>query len=389
MACTPEPGSRRVSGKSGAAPQKQVGTERGSLARGGERGVRSLPSAPGPPRSAGRVGAGWGRRGGRGDYRGATRDTHGPKAAGGPHARPQTMTTGVLRRSNKKAPVRLSPPPPARPAACGARSRPRRRAPAPLRASARLPAAGRTLRLLPASAQNLHPAHAKWPRPRRGEGASRKAGRADRGGARALSLFFYFPQSPVRTLGSSPPPRGAGCSPRPAAAPFVYAFEGVTKGDVLFSPETQREGETGTGRNENKHLRTRGWDRPLNLGIPRRPGRREVSAPVPRAPAREPRWVWSEETPTVPRKCAPRDGARLRSAGEEGGEHRRLAPGGPGPGNASVCSARGTPPGCEGPLGAGQTPAGRSAAGAAPSAPRPRLAGARTPGCPLNSFPVA
>lgn len=155
----------------GAAPQKQVGIDSGSLTQRGERGRGSLPSAWRlQPLKSARVGEGWGRRGGHGDYRGATRHIQGPEALGGPHARSQTMTIGSHPRSNKNG---VGPPRAAAPRVSGGLPRGPRRPPVPAVAgddvapapppcaSARLPAARRTLRPLPASAQNFHPVHVK------------------------------------------------------------------------------------------------------------------------------------------------------------------------------------------------------------------------------------
>lgn len=86
----------------------------------------------------------------------------------------------------------------------------------------------------------------------RGKELREKRGSGDSGGcARALFLFFHFFPTPVlvQSFGSSPflLPLGAGFSPRPVSPPLVYAIcWGVAEGDVLFSPEAQREGETPT-----------------------------------------------------------------------------------------------------------------------------------------------
>lgn len=85
----------------------------------------------------------------------------------------------------------------------------------------------------------------------RGKELREKLGSDDCGGW-ARSLFFFsspFPPVAVRSFGSSPflLPLVAGFSPRPASPPLVYAICcGVAEGDVLFSPEAQREGETST-----------------------------------------------------------------------------------------------------------------------------------------------
>ena len=147
VADTQGSGSDRVTDSSGAAGPKQVGTE---PFPGPGRGVR--PRVPPLRREVAAAGARPGGRGGGGaegaEITAAPLGT--PRAPSGPHAGPQTMTTGNRSRSNKKESLPRAPPPPA---ACpgggppGGLQWPRAPAsPAPApRASARLPAARLTL----------------------------------------------------------------------------------------------------------------------------------------------------------------------------------------------------------------------------------------------------
>lgn len=102
VAYTRELGSRSGTGKARGC-HAEAGGDRQWFPRPG-RGARlavpplCLEAAAARARPGG---AGWGRRGGRRDYHGAT-TPRGPGATGGPHARPQMMTTGSLPRSNKR-----------------------------------------------------------------------------------------------------------------------------------------------------------------------------------------------------------------------------------------------------------------------------------------------
>lgn len=66
-----------------------------------------------------------------------------------------------------------------------------------------------------------------------------------------LLLFFFFPVA-IGSFGSSPflLPLVAASPPAPSlphwCTLFVEGGGGVAEGDVLFSPEAQREGETST-----------------------------------------------------------------------------------------------------------------------------------------------
>lgn len=140
----------------GAAGQKQVGTDSGSLVWGGECGRESLPSArrwqrPAPGQ--------WGRGGGGAEGAEITAAPPGTlRVPSGPHAGPQTMTTGSRPRSNKRESLPRAPPPPTAclggwgggPGGLQWPGAPAAASPAPTpRASARLPAARRTLRRSP------------------------------------------------------------------------------------------------------------------------------------------------------------------------------------------------------------------------------------------------
>lgn len=67
-------------------------------------------------------------------------------------------------------------------------------------------------------------------------------------GALSFSFLLVFPVvSPEFWLLAFPPPPRSRLLPRPVSPPLVYAIcWGVAEGDVLFSPEAQREGETST-----------------------------------------------------------------------------------------------------------------------------------------------
>ena len=81
MAYTRGLGSCGVGGNSWAAPQKQVGADSGSVPSSGEGSAAAGPSPQSRVAAADAkpVGAGWGRRGGRGDYCGAAGDAKGPE----------------------------------------------------------------------------------------------------------------------------------------------------------------------------------------------------------------------------------------------------------------------------------------------------------------------
>lgn len=94
-----------------------------SLEAGGDWGAQWRDNSPFSPEAvaacARQGGGGVGRRRGRGDYRGATRDAQGPGASAVPtRDRKKTMTTGTFPRSNKKERLLSPPRSSALPAAC-------------------------------------------------------------------------------------------------------------------------------------------------------------------------------------------------------------------------------------------------------------------------------
>lgn len=121
-----------------------------------------------------------------------------------------------------------------------------------------------------ASAQNFESVHVKLSLPfQRGTELWETLGSDDCGGGSRLvfffsSTFFFPPLSSVPSfwLLSFPPPPRSRLVPRPVSPPLVYAicWRGVTEGDVLFSPEAQREGGTSTLERTtiNPEIRTHG-----------------------------------------------------------------------------------------------------------------------------------
>lgn len=226
-----------LEGNSWAAPQKQVGDQQ----RFPE------PREGGWPRSApGRWGRGWGGAEGA-KITAEPRGT--PRAPRGPHAGSQTMTTGSHPSSNKRSgPPRAADPhcrprgprrPPVVEGAGGGVPRPQPRAQVrgcPPR-GARSAALGFRAEL---------GAHVKLSLSfQRGTELRQKLGSEDCR-VRARALFSSPPcQSSARVWLPSFPPPPRSRSPRPASPPLVDAIcWGVAEGDVLFSPEAQRGGET-------------------------------------------------------------------------------------------------------------------------------------------------